>query len=116
MSSDSPTDTGDSILVFTNFPSQEVARKIGKALVEKQLAACINILSGCESIYLWEGKIEQEAEIPALIKTTLEKFGELETVLTEMHPYDTPEVIALPIIAGSQAYLDWIQACVGPSS
>lgn len=106
------SDAGDSILVFCNFPNAEVARQIARVVVEKELAACVNILAPAESIYRWEGKIETEPEVPALIKSTLEAFGDLEAEIRALHPYDTPEVIALPIIAGSNAYLDWVQQSV----
>lgn len=87
----------------------EVARQIGTALVENQLAACVNLLSPATSIYSWKGKIETDVEIPALIKTTEEAFQQLLAKLTDLHPYEVPEIIATPIIEGSKLYLDWIR-------
>ncbi len=104
--------TDDCLLVFTTFPNLEIARQIATALVEKQLAACVNLLSTATSIYRWEGKIESESEIPALLKTTRAGFSALEAELRELHPYDVPEIVAVPIEEGSGTYLAWIRANV----
>lgn len=108
--------TTDCLLVFTNFPNEDIARQIGAVLVENQLAACVNLLGPATSIYSWKGKIETETEIPALIKTTEAAFQQLLAKLTALHPYETPEIIATPIAAGSNAYLNWIRKNVAEES
>ncbi len=82
---------------------------MAEALVESKLAACVNLLSGIQSVYRWEGKVETAREVLLLIKSTAARFDELRDRITELHSYDTPEVIALPITAGSDKYLDWIR-------
>jgi len=96
------------LVVFCTFPGEKEARQIGAALVEKQVAACVNVLPGVTSIYRWEGKVLEDAEVLAMIKTTRAAYGELEAAILELHPYDVPEVIALPVEAGSAAYLKWV--------
>lgn len=101
--------TDDCLLVFTTFPNSEIAQKLGTELVEKQLAACVNLLSPATSIYAWQGKIEMEPEIPAILKTTRTAFPKLEAELRELHPYEVPEIVGLPIEVGSAPYLAWIR-------
>ena len=96
------------ILVLTNFPDAESARQIGTKLVELQIAACVNLLPQSESIYRWEGSIENKTEIPVFIKSTRNNYQEIETRIREAHPDKTPEIIALPIEHGSSDYLSWI--------
>lgn len=99
-------------VVLCTFPDLAQARQIGTALVEKQLAACVNILPGVESIFCWENRVSSESEVLVLLKTGGERFAELERELVERHPYEVPEVIALPVEAGSEGYLNWVrQAC-----
>ena len=99
------------LVVLATFPDRESARQIGTVLVEKQLAACVNISPGIESIYLWKEEIQQEEETLVIMKTTAARFGRLEAALREMHPYEVPEILALPVQAGSEAYLHWV--CAG---
>lgn len=96
------------ILVITNCPDATCAESIAMAVVEDRLAACVNIMPSCRSIYLWQGAIEATSEIPLLIKTTAERYAELEAVIKTHHPYTVPEIIALPISQGLPAYLDWL--------
>jgi len=96
------------LMVLCTFPNAEEARQIGTQLVELQVAACVNLIPQIESIYRWEGEIKRESEVLALIKTTVNNFRELEARIQELHPYETPEVIAVPIDRGSTAYLSWI--------
>ena len=96
------------LLVISTFPDADTARQIGTALVQKQLAACVNITPGIESIFNWKGKLDYEPEILALIKTTSEAYPALEAELLERHPYDNPELIAIDVARGSSACLDWI--------
>ncbi len=93
------------VLVTTS--SQDEAEKISSTLVNHQLAACVNIFS-VRSIYTWEGKVQNEPEWQLVIKTDLGLFSQLEAKIRELHSYAVPEIIALPIVQGSQSYLQWI--------
>jgi periplasmic divalent cation tolerance protein len=99
----------DPIMVMVTAPDRDVARMIAASLVEKRMAACVNILPGLESMYRWEGKIQNDQEIQLIIKTHL---GQLESniipLIQELHPYDLPEIVATQIIGGSKSYLEWI--------
>jgi len=101
-----------SILVVSSFPDIEKARQIGTALVEKQLAACVNLIPSVESIYRWEGKVESANEVIAFIKTTADCYPELETAILELHPYKVPEIIATEITDGLTSYLNWVNQSV----
>jgi periplasmic divalent cation tolerance protein len=94
--------------LYITAPSLDVARTIGCALVEERLAACVNIITGMQSIYRWEGKIETAAEIVLIAKGRAALFAEIEKRVRELHPYDCPCLVAWPIEAGHQPYLDWI--------
>jgi periplasmic divalent cation tolerance protein len=100
--------TRNTLLIFCNTPDADCAAKISRELVERRLAACVNILAPCQSIYRWHGAVEDAQEIPLVIKTTAERYAELEAVLRSLHPYEVPEIIALPIATGLPAYLAWI--------
>ena len=100
------------VLVYTTWPSIVEAERAGRAIVERRLAACVNILPGMVSHYWWQGKIEQGKELLLLIKTTRERLRELEQCVLANHPYDTPEFIVLPIEAGNKRYLAWISDSV----
>lgn len=98
----------ESLLALSTFPDQEIARKIVRALVEKRLVACGNILPGIESIYRWKGKIESGSETLVLFKLSASNYEAFERELLSLHPYDVPELIAFPIERGSSHYLQWI--------
>jgi periplasmic divalent cation tolerance protein len=98
----------DSIVLFCTCPNEDEARRIAEGLVESRLAACVNLLPGMESIYRWEGEVETAREVLLLIKSKAERWDELRARITELHSYDTPEIIAIPITAGSEKYLNWI--------
>ena len=98
------------ILVLCTFPDREVARQIATTLVERQLAACVNLLPGVESIYRWHGHVEQAAEVLAVIKTASGHYPALAEVLLAMHPYAVPEIVALQPSAVSESYLAWVLA------
>lgn len=102
----------DLILILSTFPSIEKARQIGTVLVEKQLAACVNLLPGVESIYRWQGKMETSAEVLAIFKTTAAKQPELFEALATLHPYEVPEILALPPSAVSPDYSRWVAGSV----
>jgi len=86
---------------------------LGRSLVEKRLVACVNMVGPVRSVFLWKGKVEDESERLLLMKTRADRYAELETAIQELHPYDVPEVIAIPIERGSQAYLSWVDENVG---
>ncbi len=98
----------DKILVLTTASSKDEARKIGRALVEGLLAACVNIVPQVGSIYRWEGEIEEAEEWLLMVKTTRAAFERVRDAISEQHSYDVPECIAVPIESGSAAYLNWI--------
>ena len=91
------------------------ARRIGRALVEEDLAACVNILPGHTAIYRWEGKVEEAAEAAFLAKTTAARFGALRARIRELHSYTLPCVIALPVETGDPEFLDWVRGAVRPA-
>lgn len=96
------------LLVLTNLPDQAAAESLATALVEQRLAACVNILAPCTSVYRWQGQIETATEVPLLIKTTRARYAALEAAVRAHHPYSLPELIALPISEGLPDYLDWV--------
>ncbi len=96
------------IVILSTAGSQQEAHSIASRLVETRLAACVNVLPGVQSVYRWEGKINQDAEFLLVIKTRAELFEKLERELKRIHSYAVPEILALPVAAGSAAYLDWI--------
>ena len=100
-------------LVFTTLPSAELAAKLARTLVEEKLAACGNGLPAVRSIYRWKGKVEDENEVLLLLKTHLRQVARLQARILELHPYEVPEVLAVPVEAGFQGYLDWIAASTG---
>ena len=97
------------IAVLTNLPDSDSAFNLARELVDMRLAACVNVLAPATSIYRWEGRAEQATEHPVLIKTTRERYAELERAIRERHPYDVPEIISWPIENGLAAYLDWVE-------
>lgn len=103
----------EATVVLCSFPALEVAREVGSVLVGERLAACVSLCTGVESIYRWEGKIEVAGEVLAVIKTTREGFPALERRLRELHPYEVPEILALPVWAALDAYAAWLGGAVG---
>jgi periplasmic divalent cation tolerance protein len=100
-------------LIFTTLPSAELAAKLARTLVEEKLAACGNVLPAVRSIYRWKGKMEDENEVLLLLKTHVRQVARLQARILELHPYAVPEVLAVPVEAGFQGYLDWITASTG---
>ena len=96
------------LLVLTNLPDQSSAEKLAHALIESRAAACVNVLAACCSIYRWQGAVETTDEIPLLIKTTAANYPQVEEIVRAQHPYDLPELIAIPITHGLPAYLSWL--------
>ena len=100
----------DPILVITNLPDRESALRLAERLVESRLGACVNVLAECASVYRWNGRVERAAEVPVLVKTRGALYPRVEQAIRESHPYELPEIVAVPISAGLPAYLAWIEA------
>jgi periplasmic divalent cation tolerance protein len=98
------------LLVLTNVPERAAAERLADLLVEQRLAACVNILAPCRSVYRWKDAVQHDEEHPMLMKTTAERYPALEQALRAAHPYELPEIIAVPVERGLPAYLDWVAA------
>ncbi len=96
------------LAVITNVPDRATAERIADGLVTVGVAACVNIMAECASVYYWQGKLERASEIPLLIKTTRAAYPRLESALRKLHPYELPEIIALPVTSGLPEYLNWV--------
>jgi periplasmic divalent cation tolerance protein len=103
----------DVLVVLVTAPNHEEAVRLADGLVAARCAACVQIIPGMESVYRWQGKIEHAVEVLLIVKTLRSQFAELEREVRKLHSYDTPEIVALPIAAGSAAYLDWLRSNVG---
>jgi len=103
----------EGIIVFITASDEKEAAKIAKALVEARLAGCVNIIKDIRSIYSWQGKIEDEREVFMIVKTQKARFDSLMEKVKELHSYTVPEIIALPIIEGSEDYLKWLKDVTG---
>jgi periplasmic divalent cation tolerance protein len=101
-------DADDKLLVFTSAPDRTVAMRIAQALVDARLAACVNVLAGCTSVYRWEGAVETAEELPLIIKTRAGRYPEVEAAIRRLHPYELPEIVAVPVVHGLPEYLDWV--------
>ncbi|HUW38774.1 MAG TPA: divalent-cation tolerance protein CutA [Rhodocyclaceae bacterium] len=104
-----------SLLVFTSLPDAASAQTLAAALVEQRLAACVTILAPARSVYRWAGRIERADEIPLLIKTQAARYEALEAAIRSFHPYELPEIVAVPVALGLPAYLAWIEAETNPT-
>jgi len=100
----------DYLLVVTTTETKEKAQEIAGTLVEKRLAGCVQVVGPITSTYWWQDQVESAEEWLCFIKSSQRVYPELEAAISEVHPYETPEIIATPIVAGSQAYLDWLGA------
>lgn len=98
----------DILVVLTNLPDRDSAQRMAQSLIESRASACVNILAECSSVYRWQGKIESASEIPLLIKTTRAAYPRVEEVIRSQHPYELPEIIAVSVVAGLPAYLQWV--------
>ena len=103
----------DKIVVLSTCASAEEAERIARGVVEKRLAACVNILPGVRSIYHWKGAVEDSPEILIVMKSTRELFGRLSAEIAHMHSYEVPEAIASPVVDGAESYLDWMDRELG---
>jgi periplasmic divalent cation tolerance protein len=104
----------DTLLVISNLPDRASADRLAQALVERRLAACVNILAPCRSVYRWQGALESAEEHPLLIKTTADRYSALEEAIRGLHPYELPEIVAVPLSAGLPEYLNWVAAETRP--
>ncbi len=98
------------VIVLTNAPDRVVAQRIADALIERRLAACVNLLAECTSVYRWKGAVETATEVPLLIKTRSEMYDDVEAAIRSLHPYELPEIIAVSVERGSAGFLDWVHA------
>ena len=98
----------DKIVVLTTCDSAEEAERLARHLVEHRVAACVNIIAGARSVYRWKDKIEDAAEFLLVIKSRRDAFARLRAAIAQLHSYEIPEVIALPVVDGSEAYLNWL--------
>jgi periplasmic divalent cation tolerance protein len=103
----------ESIQVLTTTDSRDLAAEIGRTLVERRLAACVQIIGPISSVYRWQGQIETAEEWQCWIKTTRERFAAVEQAIRELHTYSVPEILAMPVISGNSAYLQWLEEQVG---
>ena len=101
------------LTVLMTAPDAEVAERLARTLVDERLAACANIVPGVVSVYRWEGEVQRDSEVLIILKTSAEVLDDLESRAVELHPYDVPEVLALPVRGGHGPYLDWVRAEVG---
>jgi periplasmic divalent cation tolerance protein len=104
------------LLVLTNLPDADSAQALATTLVSERLAACVNVLAPCRSVYRWQGAIESAQEVPLLIKTTAARYADLEAAIRAAHPYELPEIIAVPIVRGLPDYLSWVAAETLPAA
>jgi uncharacterized protein involved in tolerance to divalent cations len=102
-------------MVICTFPNMGKARQIGTALVQMQLVACVNLIPGIQSVYRWEGKVEEQEEVMAFFKTSAARYGELEQKVIEMHPYELPELVVVDLAGGLPAYLQWVLSLTQPA-
>jgi len=101
------------ILVISTLPDPQQAQKLAQLLIEQRLAACVNILPGATSVYRWQGKVESANETIVLIKTTMAGYPALEAAIKAAHPYELPEIVAVPVTAGLPGYLNWVASETG---
>jgi len=103
----------DTIVVYITSPNEDEALKIAKALVGERLAGCVNIVKGMRSIYNWQGKIEDDSEVLMIVKTQRHLFESLKNRVKELHSYTVPEIIAMPVVEGSEEYINWLKEVTG---
>lgn len=98
------------LLVITNMPDMASATALAQRVIEQRAAACVNLLAPCTSVYRWQGRVESASEIPVLMKTARSAYPRLEALIRSEHPYELPEIIALPVGAALPGYLQWVVA------
>lgn len=105
--------TGDYIVIISTMSSETEGQKIAEELVNRGLAACVNVIPGVTSYYKWQGKTEVSDELVMLIKTRASNYEQVQQTIKELHSYEVPEILALPITNGDESYLKWIDECLG---
>jgi periplasmic divalent cation tolerance protein len=100
----------EAIIVLVTAPSREAAEELGELLIARRVAACVNVVGPITSIYRWAGEVSRDEEHLLLIKSTKARYAEVETLVRENHTYELPEVIALPVVAGLEPYLEWVRS------
>jgi periplasmic divalent cation tolerance protein len=103
-----PSSVDKTVIVFTNLPNRESATKLAYALVESRHVACVNVVADIESVYRWQGKVEQTTEVQVAIKTLASAYRHVEAIILAHHPYELPEIIAVPVVAGLDKFLQWV--------
>ncbi len=98
------------LIAITTLPDAASAQALAERLVEQRVAACVNVLAPCRSVYRWQGKVEDAEEVPLLIKTTAARYADLEAAIRAAHPYELPEIVAMPVAKGLPDYLAWVAA------
>lgn len=98
------------LAALTTAPSAQTAKRLVRTLVERRLVACGTVIPGAQSTYWWQGAVAEEEEVVVVLKTTTERWAELAAILPGLHPYEVPELIALPVVAGHAPYLEWVRA------
>ena len=98
------------IVALSTCPDEASAQRLAAVLVEERLAACVNRLRGATSTYIWDGRLQEQAEILLIIKTTAARLAALEARLKALHPYDVPELVAIPVVGGNERYLEWVRS------
>lgn len=98
----------DALVILCTAPSSDVAATLARGLVDAQLAACVNLIAGVRSFYRWKGEVEDDSEVQLVVKTRASRLAAVRGWIESNHPYDTPEILALPVSGGSEAYLAWI--------
>lgn len=104
----------EALIVFTNLPDRASALELARTLVDRRLAACVNVLGEISSVYRWKGNIASETEVAVLIKTHGAVYEQLAAAIETLHPYELPEIIAVPVAGGLPAYLEWVTAETSP--
>jgi periplasmic divalent cation tolerance protein len=98
------------LVLFVTAPSMSVAKTLARSLVTQKLVACVNIVPGVQSVYTWEGRVQEDEEVLMIVKTVREQFEQVKRAVISEHPYDVPEVIGLEVKEGSEPYLDWVRS------
>lgn len=101
-------DSGQVLLVMCTLPDEAAARQLARHLVDSGLAACVNVMAPCTSIYRWQGVTEEATEVQVMVKTSAHRYPELEAAIMARHPYELPEIVAVPVTRGLPAYLEWV--------
>lgn len=104
------------LIVMTNAPDRATAEMLARALIDARAAACVNIMSPCTSVYRWQGVVETAEEVPVFIKTTADRYPEVEALVRKLHPYELPEILAVPAGRGLPGYLAWVRAETTPGA